>query len=67
MARCPTCNPNPKRPVIAAIRLSPQSAPPNMRNCFRRSELELREPRNGLEIALGKFRGMCPGSFSRRC
>eukprot|EP00969_Alexandrium_andersonii_P088658 3911973-Alexandrium_andersonii.AAC.1 len=34
----------------AAIRLTPQSSTWNMQNHLRRSELELRGPRNGLEI-----------------
>eukprot|EP00969_Alexandrium_andersonii_P019678 858852-Alexandrium_andersonii.AAC.1 len=46
------------RPVRAAIRLTPQSALPNMQTCLRRSELEPRGPRNGLEIDPRSFRGV---------
>eukprot|EP00969_Alexandrium_andersonii_P141874 6272601-Alexandrium_andersonii.AAC.1 len=38
-------------PVSAAIRLNPQSAMRKTQNHFRRSNLELRGPRNGLEIS----------------
>eukprot|EP00969_Alexandrium_andersonii_P059019 2600277-Alexandrium_andersonii.AAC.1 len=34
----------------AAIRLNPQSAMCKMQTCFRRSNLELRGPRKGLDI-----------------
>eukprot|EP00969_Alexandrium_andersonii_P057897 2550735-Alexandrium_andersonii.AAC.1 len=42
---------------VPASRLDPQSALPNMRNCFRRSELELHGPRHSLNI--------CPRSCRR--
>eukprot|EP00969_Alexandrium_andersonii_P046664 2047461-Alexandrium_andersonii.AAC.1 len=37
-------------PVSAALRPNSQSAMRNMRTCFKRSELELREPTKGLKI-----------------
>eukprot|EP00969_Alexandrium_andersonii_P356143 15445946-Alexandrium_andersonii.AAC.1 len=45
------------RPVNAAIRLNPQSAPRNTQHRFRRSEVEPCGPRSGLEIGPRGFRG----------
>eukprot|EP00969_Alexandrium_andersonii_P247369 10931393-Alexandrium_andersonii.AAC.1 len=44
-----------QRPASAAIRLDSQSALRNMQDCFKCSELELRGPRNGLNISCPKF------------
>eukprot|EP00969_Alexandrium_andersonii_P079639 3511295-Alexandrium_andersonii.AAC.1 len=46
------------RPVSAAIRLTSQSATRKMQHRCRRSELELRGPRNGLRIDPRGSRGM---------
>eukprot|EP00969_Alexandrium_andersonii_P347680 15372319-Alexandrium_andersonii.AAC.1 len=37
------------RSVSAAIRFNPQLALPSLQPCFRRSDVELRGPRNGLK------------------
>eukprot|EP00969_Alexandrium_andersonii_P174463 7713710-Alexandrium_andersonii.AAC.1 len=47
----------------AAIRLNPQSAMRKMKNRFRRSELELRGPRNDLRIGPRSSRGVRSAAF----
>eukprot|EP00969_Alexandrium_andersonii_P326466 14425104-Alexandrium_andersonii.AAC.1 len=43
--------------VSAAVRLNPRSAMRTAQHCFKRSELEPRGPRNGLQIGPRSSRG----------
>eukprot|EP00969_Alexandrium_andersonii_P250751 11082547-Alexandrium_andersonii.AAC.1 len=51
------------RPVSAAICLNPQSAMRKQQNRFRRSNLEVRGPRNGLKIGPPSSRGVRSAPF----
>eukprot|EP00969_Alexandrium_andersonii_P350383 15433128-Alexandrium_andersonii.AAC.1 len=48
------------RPLSAAIRLNPQSAMRKVQRHFRRSELELRGPRDGLKFGPRNSRWVHP-------
>eukprot|EP00969_Alexandrium_andersonii_P050455 2215500-Alexandrium_andersonii.AAC.1 len=54
------------RPVSAATRLDPQSALPNIQDCFVRSQLELRGTQHGFKIGPRSSQGAHSASLAPR-